>query len=71
MAVNLYDAIEERAVAASAFEDVPEDLVRMVATSVIHMFDGEAIIRHTYPRPELEESRLRAVTRLVETLRRG
>jgi len=69
VAVNLYDAIEERAVAASAFDDLPEDLVRMVATSVIHMFDGEAIIRHTYPRPELEETRLRAVTKLVETLR--
>jgi AcrR family transcriptional regulator len=69
VAVNLYDAIEERAVAASAFADVSEDLVRMVATSVIHMFDGEAIIRHTYPRPELEETRLRAVTKLVEVLR--
>jgi hypothetical protein len=43
--------------------------VRVIATSVIHMFDGEAIIRHTYPRPELEETRLRAVTTLVETLR--
>ncbi|CAM3959951.1 TetR/AcrR family transcriptional regulator [Smaragdicoccus niigatensis] len=33
-------------------------LARLVGTSLIHMFDGEAIFRATYPRPDLEQDRM-------------
>ncbi|MGW4244371.1 TetR/AcrR family transcriptional regulator [Nocardia sp. NPDC004722] len=41
--------------------DIPPDPARLLVTSLIHMFDGEAIIRHTYPRPDLEEARIEQV----------
>ncbi|MEU0545753.1 TetR family transcriptional regulator [Nocardia sp. NPDC005978] len=49
--------VEELAVAALS-PALPADMARLLATSLIHMFDGEAIFRSTYPRPELEESRI-------------
>lgn len=69
LARSLYDFIEEAAVGVLP-DDVPADLARLVATSLMHMFDGESILRHTYPRPELEEERLLAASVLVETLAR-
>lgn len=71
VAARLYEAIEDRALAASAFQGLPEDLVRLVSTSVVHMFDGEAILRHTLPRPELEEARIVALTEMVDLVRQG
>ena len=68
VAESLYADIESRALEASFSEGQPEGLVRLVTTSVLHLFDGEAIIRHTYPRPELEEARLDALGQLVNAV---
>ena len=45
-------------------------LARLVGTSLLHMFDGEAIFRATYPRPELEQERLDLLTSIAENLPR-
>lgn len=68
VAASLYADIESRALEASFSEGQPDDLVRLVTTSVLHLFDGEAIIRHTYPRPDLEEARLDALSQLVNAV---
>lgn len=65
----LIDDVEQAAIDALD-PDVPPDLTRLVATSLIHMFDGESIFRNTYPRPDLEEERLENAARLVEMLSR-
>ncbi|NMN95034.1 TetR/AcrR family transcriptional regulator [Antrihabitans stalactiti] len=49
---------------------VPPELAQLIITSLIHMFDGEAIFRATYPRPALEEARMAQVERLLEAARR-
>ncbi|MCZ4500256.1 MAG: TetR family transcriptional regulator [Marmoricola sp.] len=61
VAIWLYDSIEELALASTPAGDVDPELVRLAATSVVHMFDGEAVIRSVLPRPELEEARLAGV----------
>jgi len=68
VADSLYAAIESRALESSFGSGQPEELVRLVTTSVLHLFDGEAIIRHTYPRPDLEEARLDALGQLVNAV---
>jgi AcrR family transcriptional regulator len=70
VAESLYADIEARARESSLAEGQPDHLVRLVTTSVLHLFDGEAIIRHTYPRPELEEERLAALGQLVNAVTR-
>lgn len=65
---ELYDSIEERAVANFADERLPADLIRLVVTSVVHLFDGEAIVATSYPRPEVERDRLANLTQLLELL---
>ncbi|WP_239476564.1 TetR/AcrR family transcriptional regulator [Nocardia arizonensis] len=60
----------ERAAIDTLDPDVPPELTRLLATSLIHMFDGESIFRHTYPRPDLEETRLENAARLIEALSR-
>ncbi len=47
---------------------VDPDLARLIGTSLIHMFDGEAIFRATYPRPELEQSRMDLIISIFEKL---
>lgn len=49
---------------------VPPELAQLLITSVIHMFDGEAIFRATYPRPALEEARLTLAEQLLTTVHR-
>jgi len=66
----LYDSIEERARANFETTGAPPELVSLVVTSLVHMFDGEAIIGYTYPRPELEEARIDAAAALLTTLAR-
>lgn len=39
-----------------------------VLTSVLHMFDAEAVFRASHPRPELEEQRLALATHLLTTM---
>src|SRR5690242_19463776 len=51
MTKELYDGIEERAVENFAAAALPEDLIRLIVTSAVHMFDGEAIVGYSYPRP--------------------
>ncbi|MVU78587.1 TetR family transcriptional regulator [Nocardia sp. ET3-3] len=51
--------------------DISPDVARLLVTSLIHMFDGEAIIRHTYPRPELEEARIEQVAAAFRQLTVG
>ncbi|MFQ6398858.1 TetR/AcrR family transcriptional regulator [Nocardia sp. KC 131] len=48
--------------------EVPPELARLLATSLIHMFDGEAIFRSTYPRPELEDARIDYVAEAYRVL---
>ncbi len=66
--VCLYGSIEDRAIAAFAGQGIPDDVVRLFTTSALHMFDGESIFRHTYPRPELEEERLVAAASVYGTV---
>lgn len=58
VAIWLYDNIEALALASTSADEVDPELVRLAATAVVHMFDGEAIIRAVLPRPELEDARL-------------
>ncbi|HET7691364.1 MAG TPA: helix-turn-helix domain-containing protein [Nocardioidaceae bacterium] len=71
VAAQLYADIEERALRVLPRRSLDDDGVRLLTTSLLHMFDGEAIIRHTLPRPELEEARLSAAAAMVEWLREG
>ncbi|WP_406230309.1 TetR/AcrR family transcriptional regulator [Nocardia sp. NBC_01009] len=48
----------ERAAVETLGPEIPPELAQLLATSLIHMFDGEAIFRSTYPRPELEDARI-------------
>lgn len=66
----LYDGIEERALANFADTGAPPALIRLVVTSAVHMFDGEAIIGDSYPRPDLEAARLDAAAYLLRLLAR-
>lgn len=61
----LMDDVEQAAIEAMD-PSIPEADTRLVTTSLIHMFDGESIFRHTYPRPDLEQRRLEHAARLVE-----
>ena len=64
----LYDSIEERA--RSIFESIgaPPDVISLVVTSLVHMFDGEAIIAYIYARPDLEKARIDAAAEIWGTL---
>lgn len=68
VALNLYDRIEEIAVGATPWAGMQPDLTRLAVTSVVHMFDGEAVIRAVLPRPELEEARLAGVVQLFTAI---
>lgn len=48
--------------------DVDAETARLIATSLTHMFDGEAIFRHTFPRPELEEARIEQIADVYHQL---
>lgn len=65
---QLYDDIEERAVANFAGLDAPDDLIRIAVTSAVHMFDGEAIVGYSYPRPHMDDARLNGVVQLFKAL---
>ncbi|MGW0252372.1 hypothetical protein ACWDYH_37665 [Nocardia goodfellowii] len=64
---ELYTQVEEVAVSTLA-PDLPPETARLLVTSLIHMFDGEAILRTTYPRPELEDARIEQVAAAYRTL---
>lgn len=64
----LYDEIEARAVANFAALGLPDDVVRLAVTSVVHMFDGEAIVGYSYPRPEVDAARLEGIEQLLRAL---
>lgn len=68
MTRQLYDDIENRAVANFADLQLPEPLIRLLVTSVVHMFDGEAIIGYSYPRPEVDAARIEGAARLAHAL---
>ncbi|MFI9403247.1 TetR/AcrR family transcriptional regulator [Nocardia sp. NPDC052316] len=63
----LIDDVERVAVAALG-PAVPADIARLLATSIVHMFDGEAIFRSTYPRPELEDTRIEYIAATFQRL---
>lgn len=71
MTKELYDSVEDRAVANFAGSGLDADLIRLFVTSVVHMFDGEAIVGHSYPRPEVEARRLEGAVRLMSMLEAG
>lgn len=67
VATGLYDNIEDLAINAglgAALGDA--DRARVAATAVVHMFDGEAVIRAVLPRPELEEARMEGILELLD-----
>lgn len=66
VAIWLYDNIEELALASTLAQKVEPNLARLAATSVVHMFDGEAVIRAVLPRPADEEARLAGAVALFE-----
>lgn len=72
VAIGLYDNIEDLAVSSGlgAALDDPE-MARVAATAVVHMFDGEAVIRAVLPRPELEEARLAGIVDLFNAVAEG
>ncbi|MGV9664451.1 TetR/AcrR family transcriptional regulator [Nocardia niigatensis] len=63
----LINEIEELAV-TTLTPDVSPEIARLIATSLIHMFDGEAIFRTTYPRPEVEQARIDRIAAAFRTL---
>lgn len=64
--------VEDLALLVTQEYGVSPELAQLLTTSVIHMFDGEAIFRATYPRAELEEARMAMAVRLLEeTSREG
>ncbi len=72
VAIGLYDNIEELAISSGlgvALGDA--DQARVAATSVVHMFDGEAVIRAVLPRPELEEARMNGIVELFNAVAGG
>lgn len=71
MTKQLYDEIENRAL--SNFENlgVPDDAIRLIVTSLVHMFDGEAIVGYSYPRPEVDMARIQGAARLTHALTEG
>jgi AcrR family transcriptional regulator len=71
VAVRLYDTIEELALGPSFGPELDPDLVRLVGTSMVHMFDGEAVIRVVLPRPEIEDARLAGAGELMAAVARG
>ncbi|MCP2275736.1 TetR/AcrR family transcriptional regulator [Nocardia amikacinitolerans] len=68
VAARLYATIDELAVLPSSGAGVDPALLRLMGTSLLHMFDGEAVLREVLPRPELEDARLKAATELFNAL---
>lgn len=68
VALSLYDSIEELALASARTASMSPELTRLVVTSVVHMFDGEAVIRAVLPRTDLEEARLTATVDLFNAV---
>lgn len=72
VAIGLYDNIEDLAINSglgAALDDA--DMARVAATAVVHMFDGEAVIRAVLPRPELEEARMDGIVALFNAVAQG
>lgn len=63
--------VEDLALRVTGQYGVPPELAQVLTTSLIHMFDGEAIFRATYPRPELEETRMAMAVQLFESIGRS
>ncbi|MFE3189883.1 TetR/AcrR family transcriptional regulator [Nocardia sp. NPDC059240] len=68
VAARLYAAVDELAVVPSSGAGVDPAVLRLMGTSLVHMFDGEAVLREVLPRPELEDARLQAVIELSNAL---
>lgn len=68
VATQLYAAVDELAVVPSSGAGVDPALLRLMGTSLVHMFDGEAVLREILPRPELEDARLQAAIELSNAL---
>lgn len=67
---DLMREVEELAVTTLP-PDVTPDTARLLTTSLIHMFDGEAIFRNTFPRPDLEEARIERIASVFRQLTGG
>ncbi|MDP3891964.1 TetR/AcrR family transcriptional regulator [Nocardioides sp.] len=67
VATTLHQNVDALALITHPGSLAEEDL-RVLTTSVLHLFDGEAVFRHTFPRPELEEARLERVVELATRL---
>ncbi len=69
VAIGLYDNIEDLAINSGLGTALADpEMARVAATAVVHMFDGEAVIRAVLPRPELEEARMAGIVELFNTV---
>ncbi|WP_245663072.1 TetR/AcrR family transcriptional regulator [Nocardia inohanensis] len=68
VASRLYAAVDELAVLPSSGAGVDPAVLRLMGTSLVHLFDGEAVLREVLPRPELEDARLQAAIELSNAL---
>ncbi|WP_067689075.1 TetR/AcrR family transcriptional regulator [Nocardia jejuensis] len=68
VAARLYAAVDELAVVPSVGAGVDPAVLRLMGTSLVHMFDGEAVLREVLPRPEREDARLKAAIELSNAL---
>ncbi|MFI5502659.1 TetR/AcrR family transcriptional regulator [Nocardia asteroides] len=69
VAEAMFAGIEANALRLISADRPDPEFLRLLTTSLIHLFDGEAIFRITYPRPELEHARLELTVQALEGLR--
>lgn len=64
-----YEAIQATAERLPGVEDFPPGLFEPLLFGIVHLFDGESLIRTALPRPEQEDRRLELLAELIELLR--
>lgn len=61
-------AIAAAAQRAPVARQLPPDLLPVLVTSALHLFDGEALTRSVLPFPELEDQRMQMLVQLARAL---
>ncbi|RMI32741.1 TetR/AcrR family transcriptional regulator [Nocardia stercoris] len=62
---HAYELTGELAATVPGYEALPPEVRQTLVTSVVHLFNGEALSRAIYPMPEIEEQRLRLLTGML------
>lgn len=63
-------AIAAAAQRSDVGRQMPQELLPVLVTSALHLFDGEALTRSVLPFPQLEEQRMELLIQLARTLTR-